>query len=104
MEYNIELTDKDTTPIGRVEFYETCYDDEEGHFFFYGKFGRLKKYDSGFLVIEEIIFELWMTGENFEWGLGVDSNPKMRSLTQKEQDIIIQDFSDWKEDYIVDFG
>ena len=45
MEYNIELTDKDTTPIGRVEFYETCYDEEEGHFFFYGKFGRLKKWN-----------------------------------------------------------
>ena len=104
MEHNIELTDKDSIPIGRIEFFQACYDEDEGVFFFYGRFGRLKKYDSEFLIIEEIIFELSISGDNFEWGLGVDSDTKMKSLTQKEQEIVTQDLNEWKEDYIVDFG
>tara|TARA_Y100000813_G_C23858095_1_gene209805 strand:- start:170 stop:490 length:321 start_codon:yes stop_codon:yes gene_type:complete len=105
MEYDIELTNEDNLPVGRVKFYEgTGYEPEDDTYCFHGMFTRLEKAKFSDEIIEstEIIFELWFEGDNKEWGEGV--NPRQRHLTDLEQSIIIEDFSKYKEEYIENYG
>ena len=105
MEYDIELTDEDDLLIGRIKFYEgTGYEPEDDTYCFYGMFIRLEKAKFSDEIIEstEIIFELWLEGDNEEWGEGV--NPRQKHLTAVEQSIIIEDFTKNKEEYIENYG
>jgi|TARA_B100001564_G_C20636393_1_gene669918 hypothetical protein len=107
MEYDIELNNDDNMPIGRVKFYDANFEEEEGFFFFHGLFGKLKELEgsSGDLIVkEEVVFEIWITGEDIEWGEGVDTNPRRKSLTIEEQNILAKDLRQFKDDYITDFG
>ena len=105
MEYDIELTDV-TVEIGRVKFYDANFEEEEGCYFFHGSSGRHLNVSgvNDYLIDEEIIFEIWITDGEVEWGEGVDPSPRKKSLTPDEQNLLIKNLIDGKEDYINDFG
>ena len=102
MEYDIELTNEDNLLIGRIKFYEgTGYEAEDDTYCFMGCL-RLEKAKFSDDIIEstEIIFELWLEGDNVEWG-GCKSREK--HLTAVEQSIIIKDFTMNKQEYIENY-
>jgi hypothetical protein len=100
MDYDIQLTNEDNLPIGRIKFFEgTGYESEECTYCFHGMFTRLEKakYSDDIIESTEIIFELWLESDNAEWGEGV--NPREKHLTALEQSIIIKNFTNNKEEY-----
>lgn len=104
MEYDIELTNEDNLSIGRIKFYEgTGYEPEDDIYCFHGMFTRLEKAKFSDDIIEstEIIFELWLEGDNEEWGEGI--NPREKHLTAVEQSIIIKNFTKNKHEYIENY-
>jgi len=104
MEYDIELRNEDNLSIGRIKFYEgTGYEPEDDTYCFHGMFTRLEKAKFSDDIIEstEIIFELWLEGDNEEWGEGI--NPREKHLTAVEQSIIIKNFTKNKQEYIENY-
>ena len=107
MEYDVELINDKNVPVGRVKFYVAEFEDEEGFYFFHGSFGRLQspEIDSeNYVVVEEIVFEIWIDGADIEWGEGVDINPRKKSLTADEQNVLVKDLLLSKDLYTNNFG
>ena len=112
MEYDIELNDKSGAQMGRVKFYHASYEEEEGYYFFHGMFGRIYQ-GTVDLIIEEILFEVSIIDDVFEWDEGVEPNVsfskgrsvgRKKSLSPDEQKRFEKNLLDYKEDYINDFG
>ena len=101
MDYDIELINEDNLSIGKIKFFQgTGYEEEDDTYCFHGIFTRLEKaiFSDDIIESTEIIFELWLEGDNVEWGEGV--NPREKHLTAVEQSIIIKNFTENKEEYI----
>ena len=96
----IELFNEDNVSIGKIEFLDgTGYEESDDSYCFYGIFTRLEKakYSDDILETDDIVFELWIQGNNIEWGEGV--NTREKHLNPLEQALIIKDLKNYKDHF-----